>query len=141
MAITQDGLAHRQLKSAVSTHKIQATAVRIEVRAFDHEPVQITRETRQEGKDDSGSPDLVVTGSFEARLRHIVKRKVFTNCADRMVEATRRLPCIKRREHADAARSGQAVMSKSRRGEPVDEQQCSFDSSAIQSEIAGFHHR
>jgi hypothetical protein len=39
---------HCQLKSAVSAREIQSSTVRVEVRTFDHEPIQITGKRRQD---------------------------------------------------------------------------------------------
>src|SRR5882724_11507698 len=73
LAIARDGPADRQLKSAVSTREIHPSADRIGVRAFDHEPIQITWESCHERDSNSGAPDMIVAQGLKAGLRPVIE--------------------------------------------------------------------
>jgi hypothetical protein len=91
LTIAQHGLADCQLKSAVSARQIQSLTVRIEVRAFDHEPIQIARQRRQKGESNLRPFDMKVTHRFKARLRPVLEIKGLVNCPRRTGPVTRLL--------------------------------------------------
>src|ERR1700693_6074745 len=71
----QDGLANRQFKSAVCMREVQSSTVRVEVRAFDHKPIQSTRQSRQERESKSRTFDVKVAHRFKASLRPVLEKE------------------------------------------------------------------
>lgn len=74
LPIPQDGFGGSELKPAFSVREIQPAIVRIAVCPFDHEPVQITRETRYKSESYRRAFEIEVAHSFEAGLGRVLSK-------------------------------------------------------------------